>query len=133
MEKDKVKTLCIGTTLQNGKYTIVKELGHGSFGITYQATTDVALNGKLGNMNVKVNVAIKEFFMPDLNNRAVDGSTVEGTKNTLVVDYRRKFRREAENLARLHHAGIVKVLEIFDENNTTYYVMQYIEGMNLND
>ena len=131
MEKDKVKTLCIGTTLQNGKYTIVKELGHGSFGITYQATTDVALNGKLGNMNVKVNVAIKEFFMPDLNNRAVDGSTVEGTKNTLVVDYRRKFRREAENLARLHHAGIVKVLEIFDENNTTYYVMEYIEGKNL--
>ena len=131
MEKDKVKTLCIGTTLQNGKYTIVKELGHGSFGITYQATTDVALNGKLGNMNVKVNVAIKEFFMPDLNNRAVDGSTVEGTKNTLVVDYRRKFRREAENLARLHHAGIVKVLEIFDENNTTYYVMEYIEGENL--
>ena len=131
MEKDKVKTLCIGTTLQNGKYTIVKELGHGSFGITYQATTDVALNGKLGNMNVKVNVAIKEVFMPDLNNRAVDGSTVEGTKNTLVVDYRRKFRREAENLARLHHAGIVKVLEIFDENNTTYYVMEYIEGENL--
>ena len=131
MEKDKVKTLCIGTTLQNGKYTIVKELGHGSFGITYQATTDVALNGKLGNMNVKVNVAIKEFFMPDLNNRAVDGSTVEGTKNTLVVDYRRKFRREAESLARLHHAGIVKVLEIFDENNTTYYVMEYIEGENL--
>ena len=131
MEKYKVKTLCIGTTLQNGKYTIVKELGHGSFGITYQATTDVALNGKLGNMNVKVNVAIKEFFMPDLNNRAVDGSTVEGTKNTLVVDYRRKFRREAENLARLHHAGIVKVLEIFDENNTTYYVMEYIEGENL--
>ena len=131
MEKDKVKTLCIGTTLQNGKYTIVKELGHGSFGITYQATTDVALNGKLGNMNVKVNVAFKEFYMPDLNNRAVDGSTVEGTKNTLVVDYRRKFRREAENLARLHHAGIVKVLEIFDENNTTYYVMEYIEGENL--
>ena len=125
--------LKIGSTLQKGKYEITKVLGSGNFGITYLATTEVAINGQLGQMNATVNVAIKEFYMKDLNNRTSDGSTVEGTQNTMVKNYRKKFKKEAENLAKLHHPNIVKVIEVFDENNTTYYVMEYVEGGSLDD
>ena len=125
--------LIIGSKLQNGKYEIAKVLGSGNFGITYLATTKVAVNGQLGQMSATVNVAIKEFYMKDLNNRTSDGTTVEGTQNTMVKNYRQKFRKEAENLAKLHHPNIVKVIEVFDENNTTYYVMEYIEGGSLDD
>jgi hypothetical protein len=68
-----------GCTLQHGKYKIVKTLGRGSFGITYLATTKVALSGGLGKMEVTVNVAIKEFFMEEFNSRSRDGSSVDGT------------------------------------------------------
>lgn len=125
--------LKFGSKLQNGKYEIVKVLGSGNFGITYLATTKIAVNGQLGQMDVTVNVAIKEFYMKDLNNRTSDGSSVEGTHNTMVKNYRQKFRKEAENLAKLHHPNIVKVIEVFDENNTTYYVMEYVEGGTLDD
>lgn len=122
-----------GCTLKRGKYEIVKVLGSGNFGITYLATTKVAVNGQLGQMDVAVNVAIKEFYMKDLNNRTSDGTTVEGTQNTMVKNYRQKFKKEAENLSKLRHPNIVKVIEVFDENNTTYYVMEYVEGGSLDD
>lgn len=125
--------LKIGSFLQNGKYEITEVLGSGNFGITYLATTKIAVNGQLGQMDVIVNVAIKEFYMKDLNNRTSDGSTVDGTQNTMVKNYRQKFKKEAENLAKLHHPNIVKVIEVFDENNTTYYVMEYVEGGSLDD
>lgn len=125
--------LKLGSKLQKGKYEITKVLGSGNFGITYLATTEVAINGQLGQMNATVNVAIKEFYMKDLNNRTSDGFTVEGTQNTMVKNYRNRFKKEAENLAKLHHPNIVKVIEVFDENNTTYYVMEYIEGGSLDD
>ena len=122
-----------GCTLQHGKYKIVKTLGRGSFGITYLATTKVALSGGLGKMDVTVNVAIKEFFMEEFNSRSRDGSSVDGTSASLVKNYRKKFHREAENLGKLKHPNIVKVLEVFDENNTTYYAMEYVEGESLDD
>ena len=122
-----------GCTLQHGKYKIVKTLGRGSFGITYLATTKVALSGGLGKMDVTVNVAIKEFFMEEFNSRSRDGSSVDGTNASLVKNYRKKFHREAENLGKLKHPNIVKVLEVFDENNTTYYAMEYVEGESLDD
>lgn len=125
--------LCKGTTLQKGKYTIVKSLGQGSFGITYLATTKLTMMGKLGQMDTTVYVAIKEFFMQETNNRSLDGSNVEGSGGSLFANYRKKFRKEAINLSHLDHPNIVKVLEVFDENNTTYYVMQYIDGESLDD
>ena len=110
-----------GSSLRSGKYKIIKTLGQGSFGITYLAATRVSMVGQLGKLDVNVNVTIKEFFMSDLNSRATDGTNVERTNSTIVKNYLNKFRREAENLAKLHHSNIVKVLEVFDENNTTYY------------
>lgn len=122
-----------GSTLKGGKYKIVKTLGQGSFGITYLATTRISMDGQLGKMDVNVNVTIKEFFMSDLNSRATDGTSVERTSSTLVKNYLKKFRKEAENLAKLHHPNIVKVLEVFDENNTTYYVMEYVDGETIDE
>ena len=121
------------TTLRGGKYRILRPLGHGSFGVTYLATAKFVVKGTLGEMETEVKVAVKEFFMGDINTRAADGSSVEGSGGSVFANYRKKFRREAENLSKLNHPNIVKVLDVFDENNTTYYVMQYIEGMNLNE
>lgn len=112
-----METLNIGNKLQNGKYEIIKVLGSGNFGITYLASTKIAVNGQLGQMEVSINVAIKEFYMKDLNNRTDDGFTVEGSNNTMMLNYRKKFRKEVENLAKLKHNNIVRVLEVFDEND----------------
>lgn len=122
-----------GSTLQAGKYTVEKILGQGSFGITYLATARFTNEGNLGRMDVRAKVAIKEFFMRDLNLRAPDGSSVEGSIGSVFVNYRGKFRREAENLAKLVHPNIVRIFDIFDENGTSYYVMEYLEGDNLDE
>lgn len=110
------------------KYKIKKVLGQGTFGITYLAT--VQMKGKLGTLESNLTVAIKEFFMRDINGR--DGSTVtSGSKGGLFDDYKRKFEREATNLSKLEHPNIVKVLESFEANGTIYYVMEYIDGVSL--
>lgn len=120
-----------GTRLQQGKYIIEKSLGQGSFGVTYKAVTQMKMSGELGSLSAKVNVAVKEFFMSEMNNRGASGAVVEGSDISMVQNYRRKFRKEAENLSHLDHPNIVKVLSIFDENNTTYYVMEYLDGESL--
>ena len=125
------KTLQPGNTLQGGKYRIEKVLGQGSFGITYLASYATTIEGALGQMAVDIKVAIKEFFMSEVNQRNEQTHGVEGSSSTIFTNYRIKFRKEAQNLASLHHPHIVQVTDVFDENNTTYYVMQYIEGMSL--
>lgn len=125
--------LAIGTYLNKGKYRIEKVLGQGSFGITYLATAKFSTQGNLGQMCVEAKVAIKEFFMSDVNSRKEDGSTVEGSNGTVFSNYRKKFKKEADNLSKLEHAGIVNVYDVFDENGTTYYSMEYVDGGNLDD
>lgn len=122
-----------GALLQGGKYKIEKVLGQGSFGITYLATAKFTTIGSLGPMGVEAQVAIKEFFMSDVNSRMADGTTVEGSNGSVFINYRKKFKKEAENLQKLDHPGIVKVLDVFDENGTTYYSMEYVDGENLDD
>ena len=128
-----VSELRVGTILQNGKYTIVKSLGQGSFGITYLAKAKFTTQGNLGKMDVEAKVAIKEFFMSEVNSRRDDGRSVDGSFGSVFTNYRMKFRKEAENLSKLSHPNIVKVFDIFNENNTTYYVMEFLEGTNLDD
>ena len=110
------------TLLHGGTYKIVKMLGQGSFGITY-----LAEHTSLGKK-----VAIKEFFMKELNSRSDDGSITGSSDGSLSYNYAQKFRKEAQNLARLEHSNIVRVTDCFDENGTFYYVMDYIEGQDLN-
>lgn len=127
-------SLPIGTLLNKGaykSYRIEKILGQGTFGITYLATEIKTIYDEYGRVELTKEVAIKEFFMADFNSRGTDGTTVEGSSSEIFVDYRRKFRREAENLERLSHTNIVKVFDVFDDNDTTYYAMEYIEGSDL--
>lgn len=116
-----------GTSLQNGKYIINEILGQGGFGITY-------LGIQLG---LNRQVAIKEFFMADYCEREGDSTIVTtiGTQNTkqTVDAFRNKFKKEAQNIASLNHPGIVKVYDVFEENGTAYYVMEYLSGGSLKD
>ena len=120
-------------TLLRGKsytYTIQKVLGQGTFGITYLATTQVKVHGALGELETTMQVAVKEFFMRDINGR--DENTVTtGSQGGLYANYKKKFAREAENLSKLHHPNIVKVLEFFEANKTVYYAMEYVDGGSL--
>jgi serine/threonine-protein kinase len=126
--------LKIGTSLQNGTYTILGVLGQGGFGITYKAMMKETASGRLGTMEIDVPVAIKEFFVKDICIRNDEISAVSapstGSK-AMVKQYRRKFVKEANNLADLSHPSIVKVIDVFQENGTDYYVMEYLEGGSL--
>ncbi len=113
-----------GTLLQGGKYRIERVLGQGGFGITYLAT-QVMLDRQ---------VAVKEFFFRDFNLRDGDTKTVTiatEASRELVERYRKKFVKEAQTISRLDHAGIVRIHDIFEENATAYYVMEYLEGESL--
>ena len=120
-----------GTLLQGGKYKIEATLGQGTFGITYLGTARLTLNGGLGAREIVTKVAIKEFFMREVNVRDNDGRCVEGSSSSVFTNYRHRFRREAENLAKLDHPNIIRVYDVFDENGTTYYSMEYVEGITL--
>lgn len=124
------QSLPIGYVLHgtNYGYEIQKILGQGTFGITYLAK--VKMEGSLGALDSHVFVAIKEFFMKEINGR--NGTSVtSGSKGGVFYDYRKKFKKEAENLSKLNHPNIVKVMESFETNNTIYYVIEYFSGGSL--
>lgn len=110
------------TTLQGGKYRIERVLGQGGFGITYLARNTV----------FDIDVAIKEFFMKDENDR--DGSSVtmpNTTKQELFHGQMEKFKKEAKRMFAIKNKHIVGVQDLFEENGTAYYVMDYVDGENL--
>lgn len=111
-------------------YRIEKILGQGSFGITYLAK--IELQGDLGYLESCIHVTIKEFFMKEISGR--EGTNVTSSSNSkggLFYDYKEKFSREAKNLSKLKHPNIVNVMELFEANNTCYYVMEYLSGGDL--
>lgn len=110
-----------GTPLQGGKYEIRSTLGRGGFGITYLAEHHM-LN-KL--------VCIKEFFPQayynrDSNSRSISLGSAGSAK--MMEAYRNKFIKEARTIGRLQHPNVISIYDVFEENNTAYYVMEYIEG-----
>lgn len=115
-----------GTLLQGGKYRIEKVLGQGGFGITY-----LALQTMLDRM-----VCIKEFFFKDYCERDEQNSHVTlntTTNRELVERFRGKFLKEARVISKLRYDHIVQIHDIFEENDTAYYVMDYIDGPSLAD
>ena len=117
--------LQVGTFLQGGKYRIEKVLGQGGFGITYLATQEF----------FDRHVCIKEFFFKDYCERGSQGEVTSCTTSNkdLVNRFLNKFIKEARTISRLDHPNIVRILDIFQENGTAYYAMEYIDGCSLAD
>ncbi len=129
--KREVYMLPIGVTLRNGRYIIGKILGNGGFGITYKAW-DMTLNRC---------VAIKEFYPSGIVNR------VPGTSKVMLYAVKRRKEYDAQkkrfwdeavntksfnqdNSKRNHN--IVDVLDYLEENDTAYFVMEFLDGVPLN-
>lgn len=115
--------LPIGTILR-GTYRIDSYISSGGFGNTYKAT----------NIAFKECVAIKEFFMRGVSVRQDDNTTVSvsntDNKDTFAAQLE-KFKKEARRIRKLDNPHIVKVYDLFEENGTAYYVMDFINGGSL--
>ena len=133
-------TLPKGTILRSkagknmgNEYTIERVLGQGGFGITYLATTTVAF----GNIKQKVFITIKEFFVQGHCYREEGDMTMQYSPAAKreVEDCRKEFIAEARRLNQIcsDTRHVVDVNEVFEANNTAYYVMEYLDGGNLRD
>ena len=124
LNKDKTM-LPKGAVLQGGRYRIEEYLASGGFGNTYLA---------INNFDEKV--AIKEFFMKDINQRDEDSTRISVSNpnsKPIFEEQKSKFLKEAKRLRGFRSKHIVGVIDLFDENDTMYYVMDYIDGESLRD
>lgn len=123
-----------GHSLQSGKYRLSHVIGQGGFGITYQAHWNTELKGALGKFQTDVQVCIKEYFFKDYcyrDNKTSEVKVHSETGKLLFHKFKEKLIKEARILSDVHHPYIVHVLEVFEENNTAYIVMEYIAGYSL--
>ena len=112
------------TLLQGGKYKIVRHISSGGFGNTYEAELCM----------IHKRVAIKEFFVKNFCNRDSETSQVSvstSSNQQLVNKLKQKFIDEAASIWQFNHPNIVRVTDVFEENGTAYYVMDYINGISL--
>ena len=117
--------LKVGTILR-GTYRIDSYLSSGGFGNTYVAT----------NVEFDERMAIKEFFMKGVTQREGNQTTVSvsNSENTnSFLEQREKFKKEARRIRQLNNSHIVRVHDLFEENGTAYYVMDYVDGENLSE
>ena len=114
-----------GIELFNGRYTIGNVLGRGGFGITYIAWDHIA----------DKKVSIKEYFPSEFSSRNENSSTLSVFSGSEQENFRKgliSFTDEANRLAKLSSIdGIIKIFDCFEENNTAYIVMEYLEGESL--
>ena len=128
MDKNKINSiglLPIGTIL-HGTYRIDSYLSSGGFGNTYAVT----------NVEFEERYAIKEFFMRGISERDDNSTTISvsnAENETAFASQLVKFKKEARRLRKLNNSHIVKVYDLFDENGTAYYVMDFIDGESLAD
>lgn len=112
-------------TVLFGRYSVGKVLGFGGFGITY----------KVWDNKLETILAIKEFYPSGLVYRPPGTSEVllfSGRRREEFEKGRSRFISEARNMAKFSsHESIVNVFEYFEENNTAYIVMEYLDGISL--
>lgn len=121
---DRDNALANGTCLHE-KYVIKDILGRGGFGFTYEAYDNAA--GK--------RCAIKEYYPRDAAMRLPDGRTLYQMTDELEKTYHHgmeRFMEEAQVLWKLQGVqSVVSVYDYFNENNTSYFVMEFIDGVTL--
>lgn len=91
--------------LFGNRYEILEQLGGGGMAVVYKARDNFL------NRLVTVKVLRPEFVSD--------------------FDFVRRFRREAQAVARLSHSNIVNIHDVGQENETQYLVMEYVDGDNL--
>lgn len=117
--------LKVGTIL-HGTYRIDSYLSSGGFGNTYVAT----------NVEFEERVAIKEFFMKGVTQRDDNQTTVSvsnSENNDSFLGQKEKFKKEARRIRQLKNEHIIAVHDLFEENGTAYYVMDFVDGENLSE
>ena len=114
-------------------YFIEDTLGQGGFGITYLASRTI----KIGNTPHKILFAIKEFFVKGQCWRENGSSQMKYSPaaKSEVDECRKDFIDEANRLNKIcsENANIVNVNEVFEANDTAYYVMEFLSGKSLRD
>lgn len=105
-------------------YEIVKPIGAGGFGITYEGFNPIT----------ERRVAIKEFFPRGIASRD-DATRIAYSKqdNDIVTWALKRFAESTNRLAKLSHPNIVEVLNYVADNGTGYMVMEHVEGQTLED
>lgn len=128
-------TLPVGTILVGGKnkYHVDDVLGQGGYGTTYLASCDI----KVGRTIHRLKFAIKEFFAKGLCYRESGNAQMlySPAAKLEVEEGLKDFKNEARRLALIceGNENIVNVNEVFEDNGTAYYVMEYLEGYSLRD
>lgn len=119
-----------GTIIEGNDYvyTIVRTLGQGKHGITYLAQSRLKSDPNAGLRTM----ALKEYFLNGVNGRQNCMVTCEGNAELFEKD-RAAFIEEARNLSNFDSAGIVRIYEAFDANNTSYFSMEHIAGGDLEE
>lgn len=114
-------------TILNDRYLVGKVVGHGGFGITYIGF----------DKTLQVRVAIKEFFPRNLVLRKTEGENLVTVDEINAAKFKKqleKFLLEARTAAGFHaHSNIVSIRDFFEANDTGYIIMEYVEGMTLED
>ncbi len=120
-EEDFVDELKPGTELMLGQYTIKDFLAAGGFGITYLASDSLGRN-----------LVIKECF-PGNFCRRQNHSVMPRSRSHQeeLKSITRLFSQEAHSLSKAGHPNIVGVHQVFEENNTAYMALDYVEGQDL--
>jgi len=112
-----------GTTLLRGQYVIEGFLNSGGFGMTYFAKDSLDRT-----------VVIKECFPATVCTRT--DNTVRARSRAHQKDFRsivRLFLQEARQLAKLKHPNIVGVHQVFEDNETAYMALDFVDGLDLLD
>lgn len=115
--------LPLGTIL-GGRYEVGKALGQGGFGITYIGR----------DLNSGETLAIKEFYPRAIVSRDSSKSLYVSCSDSEASfrSNRERFLREARMLKRLDNIpSVVHVYDFFEENDTAYIVMEFVQGVNL--
>ncbi len=121
-DPDLVETLAPQTALAGGNYVIKRMVGRGGFGITYLAH----------DTSLERDVVVKECFPELICTRS--GQNVVATSRETQTQFAKcleMFMREARSIARLIHPNIVKVHAVFEQNQTAYMVLDFVEGDDL--
>ena len=119
-----------GTSLFKGKYIIESKIGEGGFSKTYKAIRH--LNRDTSGIEMSSYVVIKEFFIERLHHRKdrMVGISIDSNAN-IVKSALEKFWDEAKKIKELNDCSNIISIDVFDENGTCYYSMEYVEGNDL--